>query len=144
MNFPQELLDQSPEEKLNYFQKHHSIVKHRNLEKTFNELKRKIYRPTGSSIILVIGPHGVGKTTLQGYFTTKIHQENQSKMKANPAWIPIVNVQAKGVGDKPFGWKDFYKQVLLTLDEPQVTAKSNYPDIIYHEQGIKRGKDADC
>lgn len=140
-SFPPELLDQLPQQRLDFFKNPDVTFMHKILEKTYKKLYRKISKPAGASIILLIGPSGVGKSTLLKLLNKKILEESISKMEADPAWIPIVCVEADAPGRGTFRWRNFYEQVLLEVDEPGIDYKIDYDRINYEEQGIRRGKD---
>jgi energy-coupling factor transporter ATP-binding protein EcfA2 len=139
--FPLELLDQSPQQRLDFFKNPDITFMHKILEKTYKKLHRKIYKPAGASIILLIGPSGVGKSTVMKLLHKKILEESISKMETDPAWIPIICVEADAPGRGTFRWRNFYRQVLLAVDEPGINYKIDYEKIHYEEEGIRRGKD---
>ena len=61
--FPPELLQRSASERLAYFRSY--TVAHPHLRTVSDALQRAIQEPAGASLIFVIGPTGVGKTTLR-------------------------------------------------------------------------------
>jgi GTPase SAR1 family protein len=134
--FPRELLDQPPQERMNFFKKPDVTFMHRNLLTVFNKTHRIILEPAGASIILVIGPSGVGKSTLVRLLYKKIIEQSIAKMKINPGWIPIVCVEARAPGKGAFRWKSFYEIILKAVDEPEIQQKINYND-----NGIRRDSD---
>ncbi|NLC51093.1 MAG: ATP-binding protein, partial [Firmicutes bacterium] len=60
--FPEELLNSTPDAKKEYFRNYY--VLHPKLKEAADTLINAIKNPAGFSIILLIGPTGVGKTTL--------------------------------------------------------------------------------
>jgi GTPase SAR1 family protein len=131
--FPPELLTQSAQKRLDYFKAPGKTVRHRNLELAYNQVLRAIREPAGASIILVMGPSGVGKTTLLRLVEKNILEESLPQMELDPGWIPIVCVEAVAPGKDTFRWKDFYKRTLIAIDEPLIQEK-----ISYSEDGIRR------
>ncbi len=131
--FPPELLTQSTQKRLDYFKAPGKTVRHRNLELAYNQVLRAIREPAGASIILVMGPSGVGKTTLLRLIEKNILEESLPQMELDPGWIPIVCVEAVAPGKDTFRWKDFYKRTLMAIDEPLIQEK-----ISYSEDGIRR------
>lgn len=134
--FPLELLDQPPEKRLLFFKNPGVTVIHRNLKNAFYKLHRIIREPAGSSIILLIGPSGVGKSTLQELLKNKIIDESLAQMEADPGWIPIVCVEAPAPAKGTFRWKIFYRRILEAVDEPGIDQKINY-----NSDGIRRDSD---
>jgi len=131
--FPPELLTQSAQARLDYFKAPDKTIRHRNLELAYNQVLRAIREPAGASIILVMGPSGVGKTTLLRLVEKNILEESLAQMELDPGWIPIVCVEAVAPGKDTFRWKDFYKRTLIAIDEPLIKEK-----ISYSEDGIRR------
>ncbi|BDI18781.1 hypothetical protein ANSO36C_45830 [Nostoc cf. commune SO-36] len=134
--FPRELLDQPPQERKNFFKNPDVTFMHRNLLTVFNKAHRIILEPAGTSIILVIGPSGVGKSTLLRLLYKKIIEQSIANMKINPGWIPIVCVEARAPGKGTFRWKSFYEIILKAVDEPEIQQK-----ISYNDNGIRRDSD---
>ena len=58
--FPKELLNQSSEDRLAYFEQH--TIEHPKLKKVFNQLLDAIDKPNKGSLLFVCGPTGVGKS----------------------------------------------------------------------------------
>lgn len=139
--FPRELLDQSPQQRLDFFKNPEITFMHKILQKTYNQLHRKVCKPAGASTILLIGPSGVGKSTLMELLKKKILEESIPRMEAEPDWIPIICVEADAPGRGTFRWRNFYKQVLLAVDEPCINYKIDFDKISYEEEEIRRGKD---
>ncbi|XGV96567.1 MAG: AAA family ATPase [Leptolyngbya sp. BL-A-14] len=133
--FPHELLEQSSENRLNYFKNTNGAILHRKLKKAADRLYRLILKPAGATFTLVMGPSGVGKTTLLDLIQRKIIESSLPQMEKDPGWYPIICMEAparKG-GLK---WRGFYKEFLIAADEPCVDQK-----IIFNEDGVRRGDD---
>ncbi|GJD19087.1 AAA ATPase [Rivularia sp. IAM M-261] len=131
--FPPSLLEQPLEQRLLYFKNPNLAIMHQKLKIAFDRVFRTIHEPGGASIILVIGPSGVGKSTLLSLLKKKILLESIQQMSADPGWIPIVCVEAPAPGKGTFRWKNFYKTILLAVDEPSIDQK-----IDYESDGISR------
>ena len=125
--FPPELISQPPEQRLLYFKNPDKTIMHEQLKIAFNKLFRTVHESAGASIILVIGPSGVGKSTLLQLLKKKILEESLIQMSISPAWIPIVCVEAPApAGKATFRWKNFYRTILLAVDEPGIDQKIDY------------------
>ena len=125
MGFPRQLLDRPTSERLAYFRSY--AIAHPRLTIVSDALRRAIQEPTGCSLILVIGPTGVGKTTLR----LRIEQELKGRFltagEADPGRIPVVGIEAVAPDSGNFSWKDYYRRALQALEEPLIDQKIDYP-----------------
>ena len=85
-------------------------------------LRRAIQEPAGRSLVFVIGPTGVGKTTLR----LRIEQELKQAAEPEPGRIPVVGFEAVAPDSGSFGWKDYYRRALRALEEPLIDYKIDY------------------
>ncbi len=134
--FPRELLEQPTKVRLDYFKNPDITVMHQSLVTAYNQVHRAIYEPAGASILMVIGPSGVGKSTLLRLLLKKILEESLEQMTTAASWLPIVSVLAPAPGRGTFRWKNFYRIILTAVDEPGIDHKINY-----HNGNIVRGPD---
>jgi hypothetical protein len=122
--FPRELLDRPPSDRLAYFRSY--TIAHPQLQTASDALRRAIQEPAGRSLILVIGPTGVGKTTLR----LRIEQELKERFLVNgepdPGRIPVIGLEAVAPDSGNFSWKDYYRRALRTLEEPLIDHKIDY------------------
>lgn len=132
--FPPHLLTQPHQQRLEFFKNPSTTFMHGNLLTTYHRVHRAIHEPAGASVIMVIGPSGVGKSTLVRLLEKKIIEESLPRMESDPGWIPIVCVQAPAPGRGTFRWKSFYKTILLAVDEPGIGQKIAYDDSNIHYQ----------
>src|SRR6266699_1504645 len=129
--FPRELLERSIGERLHYFDK--VVIAHQNLKQTYDGLLHAIRHPASTSIILVFGPTGVGKTTLRQQIEKHLIKEAQTNPADNPDHIPVVGMEAVSPDSGNFNWRDYYVRALEALDEPMLEDK-----ITNKVQGIHR------
>jgi hypothetical protein len=134
-DFPRELLDLSTDQRLEFFKNPGKTIMHRNLKKAFEYLYRIVRNPAGASLILVIGPSGVGKSTLLALLRRKILEVSLSQMELDLGWYPIICIEAPAIS-RGFRWRPFYKEILLAVDEPCIENK-----ITYDEDCFRRNKD---
>jgi DNA transposition AAA+ family ATPase len=126
--FPEELLSDTPDAKKNYFQNYY--VLHPKLKDATDMLINAIKNSAGFSIILLIGPTGVGKTTLIKKVIKQITNEAREDMNKDKSLIPIVCVEATSPDSGEFNWKDFFKRCLEALEEPLIDNKIDYDKLV--------------
>lgn len=123
--FPRELLSQSIEARLEYFEK--KVIAHPLLKTAYDTLLRTIRHPAGSSLIWVYGPTGVGKTTMLKRIVKQLYEDAIKEMDRDPGYIPIASVGLQDISaERVFDWKDFYIALLLALHEPLIDDKIAY------------------
>lgn len=122
--FPRELLAQPKAARLAYFQS--KVVAHPRLKEAHAALWQAIRRPAGASLILVVGPTGVGKTTLRLGIERQLLEEARAAMEHDPGYIPVVGLEAVAPESGNFKWKDYYTRALIALDEPLRAHKLDY------------------
>jgi hypothetical protein len=134
-DFPLEMLDLPAEKRLEFFKNPGKTIMHRNLKKAFEHLYRIVLNPAGASLILVIGPSGVGKSTLLALLKKQILEASLHRMEHDLGWYPIICLEAPAIKGG-FRWRPFYKEILLAVDEPCIENK-----ITYDEDCFRRNKD---
>src|ERR1043165_8460540 len=87
--FPRELLSARPEERLAWFNK--EAVAHEMMNNVRVEIRRLLKNGALHPIILVIGPTGVGKSTLLMMLKNEIIKEILPSLANDPGRIPIVS-----------------------------------------------------
>ena len=80
--FPDELLQRPTSERLAYFRSY--TVAHPQLKAVSEALRRAIQEPGGASLIFVVGPTGVGKTTLRLRIERELKQRFLSAGEPEP------------------------------------------------------------
>jgi DNA transposition AAA+ family ATPase len=84
------------------------------------ELKRTILEPAGRSLVFVVGPTGVGKTTL----LTKVAKHFQETELTQDARSPWIVLEASAPESTTFSWRDFYERALHILEGAPVGNQS--------------------
>jgi len=119
--FPPDLLSQPKAMRMAYFTG--LTIAHPLLVKAYEHLRRAISEASADSLIFVFGPTGVGKTTMMLRFGQRLIEEMSLELTADRGRIPIVSVEAVAPDSGSFNWKDFYKRLLVRLEEPLVDRK---------------------
>lgn len=133
--FPTELLSQSTANRLAYFQD--KVVAHPHLKEAHQQLWQAIQRPAGASLIFVVGPTGVGKTTLRCRLEQQLWEAGQAIMEQDPGHIPVVGLEVAVADADSFRWRDYYQRALLALEEPMIQFKK-LPDHIQSQGAFRR------
>jgi hypothetical protein len=120
-NFPNELLKQSNFDRKQYFVNYTSA--HPVLKAATDELLDVIFGSTPSSIVLVYGPSGVGKTTLRKRIEIQLTEALQESLETDRSRLPYVSVDAVAASSGNFSWRDFFRRMLIQMNEPCVDQK---------------------
>ena len=135
--FPAYLLDQSISDRVNYFENYKFY--HPKLKEVFKSVMNSIDKPGGASIIMIIGPTGVGKTTLRLEIEKKLIEIALPELIEDRGKIPVIGVEAVAPESGNFNWKDYYTRALIALEEPLIQHKIsfdyNIPEIRRNSQG---------
>jgi energy-coupling factor transporter ATP-binding protein EcfA2 len=119
--FPVSLLKQPTVERLKYFKAF--TIKHPLLLRAYEETRCAIRDANAGSIIFVQGPTGVGKTTLLQRLEKHLKEITLRELEEDKERIPIVKVQLAAPASGNFDWKDYFKRLLIALEEPLVDYK---------------------
>lgn len=139
IDFPVSLLEKPALERLEYFRAY--TIAHPILKEVHTKLIQTIREPSGTSLIFIYGATGSGKTTLRLKIEKQIRQEFQLASEKNPGHIPIIGIEAAASDSKIFNWKDYYKRILIALEEPLIDYKikkivSSSESPLYFDQKI--------
>lgn len=128
--FPAELLHQSKGARQAHFEQ--CLIEHTHLQQACNDVIRAICMPGQTlayrrldSLVLVIGPSRVGKTTLIHLLEEELLSRAQAQMQADPGYIPYVSITLDGAGTDRFDWKDYRQPVLKALSDPFLAVKKS-------------------
>ena len=127
--FPPELLRQPPGARQEYFEQR-CLISHPRLQEALDAIIQAICPPgEGASvrrpgtIVLVIGPSRVGKTTLIRLLEERLTSMSQAQLLSDPSFIPFASILAAGTGTNRFEWAEYYRAVLRALQDPFVDGK---------------------
>jgi energy-coupling factor transporter ATP-binding protein EcfA2 len=128
-SFPAELLARPVEARLEYFEQR-CLISHPRLQEALEATIQAICPPgEGAStrrpgtMVLVIGPSRVGKTTLIRLLEERLLARTKTLMVSNPSFIPFASILAAGPGTGRFEWADYYRAVLRAFHDPFVDGK---------------------
>lgn len=119
--FPRELLSQPSTVRLEYFKRY--TMAHPRLVAARDALLAAIHERAPNSLILVLGPTGVGKTTLRMRIEQLLTTELSAELTADPGRIPVVSVECIAPDAGGFSWRDHFRRLLLQMEEPLLDRK---------------------
>lgn len=133
---PQEVLEvlkKTPEARKEFFKNY--WVAHGRILEVAEELLRLILEPGDAEVIYLIGPTGVGKTTLIKYIIAKLYEIALPTIDSFPGRIPAAYIEAESPDKGAYDWGRHYSNVLVALNEILIDKKVYLP-----EPGTGRGE----
>ena len=126
---PTDLLTQPAGARQEYFEQR-CLIEHPHLLKVLDHIVQTICPPgEGAStrrpgtMVLVIGPSRVGKTTLIRLLEERLLVQAKSQMEGDASFIPFASIPAAGPQTSRFDWRTYYRAILRGLQDPFVDGK---------------------
>jgi hypothetical protein len=135
--FPQELLKQPIQMRLNYFRDR--VFAHPRLAKIDREVTNAIRHPSEATLIFVYGPTGVGKTTMRLRVEKRLVELVLPELANDHCRLPYLSVEAVSPETGNFNWKEYYRRAFLALGENELLVEKKMPVWLRNESpGTKR------
>src|SRR5260370_30077071 len=119
--FPGELLNQPWSARIQYFRAY--TMAHPWLVTARDAVANVIHEVPPNSLILVLGPTGVGKTTLRTKIEQMLAVEMLPAIKVDAGRLPVVSMECVAPESGSFSWRDHFRRLLLQMEEPLVDYK---------------------
>lgn len=96
---------------------------HPRLIEARDEIMEAIEGAAPGSLVLILGPPGVGKTTLTRKVQQCLTEKLAPQLDADVGRLPFVAVEAVAPDNGSFNWRDHFRRMLMQMDEPLVNQK---------------------
>lgn len=93
-------------------------IMHPSYETLVDQIVDAIYNDKERPIIVVMGPPGIGKTSLLRCVMDRIISLERARMKTEREYIPITGIRTPSPEVRVYPWKDLYHSVLYSLYDP--------------------------
>lgn len=121
---PEQAMLLTDDAKLAYFRQ--VRVKHPRVAAILEDLETMVLPESGTDIALLIGPTGVGKTTLGVSLKEMIIKLHRDEMLKDLSFLPVVLLTAPSSGEAKFSWRIFYVKLGTALIEPLLDKKQEF------------------
>jgi hypothetical protein len=98
---------------------------HPRLIEARDELLNAIEASSPGSLILVLGPTGVGKTTMRRKVEESLSAKLIPSMEEDPGRLPVLSIEAVAPDNGNFHWRDHFHRMLAQMREPLIDYKLN-------------------
>ena len=120
-HFDPNLLSRPWKERLQFFNSY--TAKHKRLQEVDKRIMAILNEPTGAGFMFIVGPTGIGKTTVRKVIYKRVIDQAREEMLADPGYLPIAGFAATTLGSNSYNWTDHWVRSLEALNEPLINHK---------------------
>lgn len=107
--------DPTPDESLANFKQY--TMAHPRLKEMHEQVLRAIYEPGGVSLLFILGPTGVGKTTLVSRLMQQLTSDLRAELEQNRERLAVAMIEAEAPPLGNYDFKQHFKRSLKALGE---------------------------
>ena len=101
----------------------HFTMAHPRLVEARDALLEAIEGAAPGSLVLVVGPPGVGKTTLIRKVQQCLTERLSTQLENDVGRLPFVGIEAVAPDNGNFNWRDHFRRMLIQMQEPLIDYK---------------------
>jgi hypothetical protein len=120
--FDLSLLTRPAPERLQHFRSY--VAKHKRLTDLDKQITAALDEPAGAGFMFVVGPTGIGKSTVRDVIFRRVINQAMAEMQTDPGYIPIAGIEVIASGHKSYNWHDHWTRALDALEEPLIEHKT--------------------
>jgi hypothetical protein len=120
--FDPSLLTRPAPERLQHFRSY--VAKHKRLTDLDKQITAALDEPAGAGFMFVVGPTGIGKSTVRDVIFRRVMNQAMADMQTDPGYIPIAGIEVIASGHKSYNWHDHWTRALDALEEPLIKHKT--------------------
>ena len=91
-------------------------INHPRVSDVAQAIRTLIYPGSQDTLLLIVGPSGVGKTRLAKFIVEDEIERSRTELSKDAGIIPAIYVEADSSGEKEFSWRLFYQRILDQLN----------------------------
>lgn len=120
-HFDPALLSRPWKERMQSFNSY--TAKHKRLKEADKQITAALNEPAGAGFMFIVGPTGIGKTTVRNVIYRRVINQAREEMLADPGYLPIAAFAATTLGSNSYNWTDHWVRSLEALNEPLIEHK---------------------
>lgn len=126
IGLPEGLLQQPREVKQAWFDNHK--IEHKKLKEAKARILKTVRVRAGAEVVHVVGPTGVGKTTLMDSVMNELIESSIPEMKNDPGFMPTAFMTCQNPSKGVYDWTEHFIRILVALKEVLIDRKIYLPE----------------